>query len=247
MMQALLNAMRAQASLAANGEAKVRLATVSSYDEDNYCAKVLIQPEGTETGWMPVASAWVGDGWGLFAPPSIGDQVEVQYQEGSFESGFVGKRLYSDEARPLPVPSGEFWLVHKSGSFLKFRNDGNVEVHTANDLVATVTGNLNAEVQGNATATIGGSLRSESTGPTMFKAPSMLFDTLNAAFTGNVSIALSLDQGGADGTGGDARFGGKVTAKGDIKSTGGDVIAGNVSVKHHQHPTPSGNSGEPIT
>jgi len=30
---------------------------------------------------------------------------------------------------PLPVSSGEFWLVHKTGSFLKLTNDGKVSIN----------------------------------------------------------------------------------------------------------------------
>lgn len=137
MMRGLLNAMRAQADMAGSGRASVRLAIVSSYDPGNYCAKVRIQPEDTETGWLPVVSPWVGNGWGLFAPPMPGDMVEVQFQEDDIEAGFVCQRFYNDTDRPLTVPSGEFWLVHKSGSFLKFHNDGTVELNAAGTLTST--------------------------------------------------------------------------------------------------------------
>ena len=137
MMRALMNAMRAQADMASSGRASVRLAIVSSYDPGNYCAKVRIQPEDTETGWLPVVSHWVGNGWGLFAPPTPGDLVEVQFQEDDIEAGFVCQRFYNDTDRPLSVQSGEFWLVHKSGSFLKFHNDGTVELNAAGTLTST--------------------------------------------------------------------------------------------------------------
>jgi phage baseplate assembly protein V len=129
MMNRLMNAMRAQAALASSGRASVRLGIVSSYDHANYCAKVRVQPEDTETGWLPVTSPWIGNGWGMFVPPTPGDLVEVQFQEDSFEAGFVVGRFYNDSDRPLDVPSGEFWLVHKGGSLLKFHNDGTVELH----------------------------------------------------------------------------------------------------------------------
>ena len=137
MMRALLNSMRVQADMANSGRASVRLAIVSSYDPGNYCAKVRIQPEDTETGWLPVVSPWVGNGWGLFAPPTPGDLVEVQFQEADIEAGFVCQRFYNDTDRPLAVQSGEFWLVHKSGSFLKFHNDGTVELTAVGTLTGT--------------------------------------------------------------------------------------------------------------
>ena len=162
-MGQLLNAMRAQAMLASNGRAAVRLGIVSSYDHANYCAKVRIQPEDVETGWLPVTSPWIGNGWGMFAPPTPGDMVEVQFQEDNFEAGFIVGRFFNDKDRPLDVPAGEFWLVHKSGSFLKFHNDGTVELNSNGTLTSTapqwnhtgpvrVTGDMT--VTGNIVATI---------------------------------------------------------------------------------------------
>ena len=39
-------------------------------------------------------------------------------------------------------PVGEFWLVHKSGSQIKFHNDGSVEVNANTDLKVTATGTV---------------------------------------------------------------------------------------------------------
>lgn len=148
--QGLYNLMRAQAMLGMGGVGMTRVGTVSSYDPNAYAVKVLLQPEGKETGWLPLLSPWVGNGWGLFAPPSIGDMIEVHYQEGGHEAGFACQRFFNDEDRPLACPSGEFWLVHKSGSFLKFTNDGDVIVQTERDLIATVGRDISATVSGDA-------------------------------------------------------------------------------------------------
>lgn len=150
MIEGLLNAVRMQAMLASQQRVTKRMGIVSSYDAGNYCAKVMLQPGDIETGWLPVASPWVGNSWGMFCPPSIGDVVDVNFQEDDIDAGYVTVRLYTDGARPLSVPSGEFWLVHKSGSFLKFYNDGSVAVQSSSHLTATVGGNLTATVTGNA-------------------------------------------------------------------------------------------------
>jgi phage baseplate assembly protein V len=151
-MDGLTNMMRREAARAMTQLSLTRIGVVSNYDPATYSAKVRIQPEDVETGWLPVASLWVGNGWGLFAPPKVGDVVEVRFQEGGKEAGIVGLRHYGDALRPLAVPSGEFWLQHASGSFLKFRNDGSVELHTAGDLNATVAGQANLTVTGNVVA-----------------------------------------------------------------------------------------------
>jgi len=147
-MKHLLNIMRQQAELVAGSIASARCGVVSSYDPNNYCAKVLIQPENIESGWLPVLSQWVGNGWGLFSPVSIGDNVEGQFQEGSFEHGFVCNRFFNDNVRPLNVPCGEFWLVHGSGQFIKLCNDGTI---TSNG-IWNHTGGFN--VTGTITATV---------------------------------------------------------------------------------------------
>lgn len=139
MMRGMTNALAAQAQMAGNGRASVRLGIVSSYDPSNYSGKVKIQPENTETGWLPIVSPWVGNGWGIFAPPSVGDLVEVQFQEDGIEAGFICQRFYNDSDRPASVPSGEFWLVHKSGSLLKFHNDGSVELTAAAAITYSAT------------------------------------------------------------------------------------------------------------
>lgn len=122
-----------------NSVAKPRLGTVSGYDPSTYMVKVQLQPEGIETGWLPLGSPAVGNQFGIFAAPAIGDQVEVQFPDGDLSSGVVSARFYSDVARPLNVPSGEIWIVHKSGSFLKFHADGSIEINAAAGASYTAT------------------------------------------------------------------------------------------------------------
>ena len=128
-MEHFLNAMKAHAVQALDGKVATRLGVVESFDPNTYSVKVTLQPDGASTGWIPVGSPWVGNGWGLFTPPSPGDQVEVGYQEGDRGAPIARQRLFDASNVPLPCPSGEFWLVHQSGSLLKFHNDGSVELH----------------------------------------------------------------------------------------------------------------------
>ena len=147
MTQQLTNIMRREAERAMNRLALPKMGQVTSYDAAHYACKVRLQPEGHETGWLPIATTWSGSGWGDYNPPSPGDVVDVHFQEGGKEAGYVSLRYYSSVTRPLAVPSGESWRVHKSGSFLKFRNDGTVELVAVGGLRTTAdlwhhTGNL---------------------------------------------------------------------------------------------------------
>lgn len=145
MMEAWLNAMRAQAGAMAGVPGQLRCGVVQSFDPASQCAKVLLQPESVLTGWLPIASQWVGGGWGMVSPPSPGQQVVVAAQEGRAEHGIILGGLFSSTAMPPAAPAGEAWLVHQSGSFLKLRNDGSIEARaTIWKLTGTlsVTGDL---------------------------------------------------------------------------------------------------------
>jgi hypothetical protein len=74
---------------------------------------------------------------------------EVNFQEWGKNAGFIGKKFYSSVTRPPgPVPSGEFWLVHKTGSFLKFTNDGKVSISSNSDMDFASGGDINMTATG---------------------------------------------------------------------------------------------------
>ncbi|WP_284944568.1 phage baseplate assembly protein V [Acidisoma cladoniae] len=139
MMEGWLNAMRAQAAVMAGAIGQVRCGIVQNVDPSTYCAKVSLQPEDVLTGWLPIASAWVGAGWGLVTPPTPGQQVLVLAQEGHAEHGLIIGGLFSIAAKPPQAPTGELWMVHATGSFLKLQNDGSIAGHAT---VWTLTGDI---------------------------------------------------------------------------------------------------------
>ena len=208
MMKELLNAQKGLAQQVSDSKASTRHGIVSSYDPNAYAVKVTLQPDGVVTGWLPLKSIWVGQEWGLFCPPSIGDAVEIDYQEGDRGVGSAGLRFFNDQDRPLPCPSGEFWMVHKSGSLLKFHNDGTVELTTASDLNATVGGSLNASVSGDINSS---AAQWTHQGPL----------TVNGKITGTKGMAVS--------------GGGGATVSGNMTVTSGDVTADSISLKSHVH------------
>lgn len=121
-----------------------RYGLVQSFDPATYTARVLVQPENELSGWLPVLTQWVGNGWGLFAPPSPGDQVKLVPQAGSGQSYAIIGGVFSLVDQPLPAPSGEFWLVHGKGQFIKLCNDGSI----------TSSGTWNHEGDFNATGAV---------------------------------------------------------------------------------------------
>lgn len=126
MTRDILNAVRRESSAQAMDLACTRIGTISGYDATNFMAKVLLQPDGVETGWLPIGTIGVGNGWGIQVGPSIGDMVEVEFQEGGVDAGLITQRFFNDQNRPGAVPSGEVWLVHKNGQFIKLLSDGSI-------------------------------------------------------------------------------------------------------------------------
>ena len=127
-MDGFLNRLKAQAGALDQATARPRFGVVSSVDTARATARVLLQPENVLSGWLPVLSPRVGNGWGLICPPSVGDQVFILAQEGVAEHGVIVGCCFSGLAMPPQgVAPGEFWLVHQSGSYLKLRSDGSIE------------------------------------------------------------------------------------------------------------------------
>jgi phage baseplate assembly protein V len=124
MSGALRNAMLRQALRAMSNKVVSAIGEITSYDYENFCVRVKLQPDGIMTGWLPLASSWIGNGWGMFAAPNIGDLIAVEFIDGDLEGGVAIARFYNDNMRPLEVQSGEFWLVHKNGQSVKLTNDG---------------------------------------------------------------------------------------------------------------------------
>ena len=143
--QKLLNTMRMWSNMATQNIAQTALGLVNAFDPSTYQVQVLLQ-EATEdapalpTGWIPLTSPWAGNGWGMFAPASPGDLILVFFQDGNLQNPIAGMRLFFDGAQPLAVQGGECWLVHQSGSCLKFNNDGTVTLNSnANLTISSVT------------------------------------------------------------------------------------------------------------
>lgn len=152
MIDNLLNQIRAHAQMAQGEKTGNRIGIVTAYDPNKYAVKVKMWPDTQESlGWIPLASTYIGNGWGLVAAPSIGDQVIIAFDREDQDAGVVTGRFFTDVEQPPAAPSGDFWLVHKSGSYMKFTNDGNVSLNAAGNLNATVGGNMTANVTGNAT------------------------------------------------------------------------------------------------
>ena len=136
-----MNAMRAQAQIATQDRGSMRLGLVSGYDPATYSIKAQFQPDDSETGWIPLGALSVGNGWGILAPPMLGDQVAVLMQDSDPNAGVAAWRLFNNEEVPPAVPAGEMWLLHKSGAFFKLTNDGKATFSDGHGASVVLNGN----------------------------------------------------------------------------------------------------------
>lgn len=127
-MNQLMNMMAMRATMAQSAFSGTRQGVITAYDPAEYAIKVSLQPTGEETGWIPLGSPWAGAGWGFAAGPMIGAEVEINFDSGTVGVGMAGSQFYNNEDRCPGPPSGEFWIVHKSGTLLKFLNSGEILV-----------------------------------------------------------------------------------------------------------------------
>lgn len=123
-MDRLLNILKGHASALDNSHARPRFALVTSVDPSTATARVALQPEGVLTGWLPILSPSTGSGWGIWCPPTPGDQVLVLAQDDDAEQGVIVGLAFSLGDLPPPAAAGELWLVHRSGSSIRLLNSG---------------------------------------------------------------------------------------------------------------------------
>lgn len=134
-----LIAMRAQQAFA--GFSGTRQGVITAYDPKEYAIKASLQPTGEETGWIPLGTPWAGNGWGFAAGPMIGAEVQIDFDSGTIGVGMAGGQFYNNEDRSPGPPSGELWIVHQSGSMLKFLNSGAVVIQDKSGTVFSLNGN----------------------------------------------------------------------------------------------------------
>lgn len=142
------------------GRHNKRYGLVTSWDPKTHLAKVAIQPEGTETGWLPTHTMAAANGVGLMTGltpgdgKTTGDQVEVTYDQGDFESGAITSRVHSDTDVPPAVESGEQLLKTPFNSLVKLAKDGSITVTDKHGVTLKLDGSGGVTLTGATTITI---------------------------------------------------------------------------------------------
>lgn len=110
----------------------------------------------------------------------------------------------------------------------------NSDITIQGNATLVVNGDNSISINGSQSQNIGGSVSITIGGTLTIKAPSITFDTPQAKFTGNVTIAGGLSQGGGTANGRDAVFNNNIITKQTLTAQT-DVIGGGISLKSHTH------------
>lgn len=136
-MRRLSNAVKAHAAGLDAQAAAPRYGTVQSVNAADCNVRVLLQPEGVLSGWLPVLMPALGPGWGVVALPAVQQQVLVLAEYDDAESGVV---VGAAASQPSPAPSaaslpggavtpaqpGEVLLVGAAGAVVRLCADGTI-------------------------------------------------------------------------------------------------------------------------
>lgn len=183
-MRSLLDAVRYHAAALDAAGPRPSFGVVQSVDPGRHLAKVLIQPDGVLSGWLPILGMGAGNGWGVICPPAIGAQVVVVPLDGDHENLAVLPGAWSTASLPPQPPTapgggasavnpGEMAVVSASGSYLRLSADGSAVLMTTGPFTASVTGNATVEATGNAVVNAGGNATIEAANDIALSAPNV--------------------------------------------------------------------------
>lgn len=247
-MKQLLNQIKAAIRAELASVQPPRTGTIVAYNPTNATVRVALEPTGAETGWIPLKSVWVGNGWGAAFGPSLGDPVEITFEGGDIGAPSAGLRFFNVKLRAPVAQSGECALVSKAGSLIKMTADGNVTINAAQDVVVQSARDI--------TATVGRDLMATVTRNADLTAQQVNVTAPQSTFTGNVTINGLLTTAGFACVGAtgitSATFNIAIESTANIHTaatiTGDtDVIAAGKSGATHHHNDPQGGTvGPPI-
>lgn len=138
----LLHLLDDRARAHAASSLQLRLAEVVEWhpDAEPPSATFKTLPDGLLTGDLPVGSAWAGSPGavsGALGGPEVGTLALLGCLDAEGQVMMCLCFFGSTKNHLPPVPSGEYWVFHKGGSYVKLGNDDTVKIHgTAKVLVS---------------------------------------------------------------------------------------------------------------
>lgn len=125
-MEGLLDVIRREVFRVLARHTRETAGIVTGWDPKAHAVKVKLQPEGVETGWIPLRTLQTGSSHGLHIAPSVGDPLAVAFHEDDREAGTIMGAFFTDKHPPVEVKEGEYLYRHKSKAEFYFKEDGTV-------------------------------------------------------------------------------------------------------------------------
>ena len=150
-MRNWVEAVKLHSAVHATAIGQPRHGTVTSVDPVNHAVKVMIEPDGVESGWIP-DGVMAAAGLKIACPSEVGTQVILVSIEGDAEHPIVIGRLFDTVVIPpvspatsQPVQAGEIGVFLEGGTYLHLTQagifvGGNVTINGS----LTTTGDVSA-------------------------------------------------------------------------------------------------------
>lgn len=201
------------------------------------------------TNWMPLGSAFAGNGIGLqvgpkggatYENPTGGELCLIMRVDRQLGTAVAACMIFNQVNKPpfADLQAGEAGLMGPGGSFVRFHTDKHIEVHSEEKVVVTAVGDADITAQANANITASAIAKIE--------APNIILKgavEIDGAATGHAGGPIILNA--------DIHQTGSITQTGTLATagvaSGGDVTAAGHSLTSHVHSDPQGgDTGPPI-
>ena len=141
-MDDFINAMKRYVAVMVASMPQPRRGLLESFNPSKMQVKVVVQPEGALSGWLPVISPFAGSNCGILAVPPIGSQVMVVPTDGFADAGTAIGSQWSSQTLPPPgYTAGEIWLISTGGAIAQLKTDGTVTLQDPSGAKITLTNN----------------------------------------------------------------------------------------------------------
>ena len=123
-MDNMVRALRLHSAIRAGSDGQARHAIVTAVDPGQHAVKLMIQPEGLVSGWLPDPGLACA-GLRIACPCEVGTQVLIVPVEGDAEHPMIVARLFDvvhtapvSPATGQPVQPGEVGIFLQGGTYL---------------------------------------------------------------------------------------------------------------------------------
>lgn len=196
--------------------------------------------EGDDLPWLGFAKAspfGQGAGFGVFGTPALGSKVNIEFQNGDLNYGFVSGFFTMGEDAPEEFRNPHTWgyrdpngtqlvvntetkdytFTHASGNIVSIDEEGNTEVKDVGGREVKIGKGLSITVVGTA----------------LIEAAKAIIDSPETETTGNLKVGGILTATNGFNLGGGSSGAGTMT--GDVNHQGGEIRSNGVTVSKHTH------------